>query len=185
MVQSIATSTLGRSKDLKSALEAFVGRLHALAHAQEFVAAGPGRACRCGSSIDAELAPFAARATVKGEPVVVGGSFAQMFALVVHELATNAAKHGSLSTPRGHVVIGWKIDRSGPEALLRFSWTERGGPPATQPKAEGLGTQLMSLLGTSQVDFRETGFEYALQVPLVRSRARHRGRQAVRVRDTL
>ena len=47
VVQSIATSTLSRSKDLKSALEAFVGRLHALAHAQEFVAAGPGGACRC------------------------------------------------------------------------------------------------------------------------------------------
>ena len=89
-----------------------------------------------------------------------------MFALVVHELATNAAKHGSLSTPRGHVVIGWKIDRSEPEALLSFCWTERGGPPATQPTTEGLGTQLMSLLGKSQVDFRETGFEYALQVPL-------------------
>ena len=96
--------------------------------------------------------PLQARATVKGEPVVVGGSFAQMFALVVHELATNAAKHGSLSTPRGHVIIGWKIDRSGPEALLSFSWAERGGPPVGQPKTEGLGTQLMTLLGKSRVD---------------------------------
>jgi PAS domain S-box-containing protein len=166
VVQSIATSTFGRSKDHKSALEAFVGRLHALAHAQEFVSAGPGAGVPLRQLIDAELAPFAARARIDGEPVVVGGSFAQMFALVVHELATNAAKHGSLSTPRGHVVIGWKIDRSEPEALLSFCWTERGGPPATQPTTEGLGTQLMSLLGKSQVDFRETGFEYALQVPL-------------------
>ena len=68
--------------------------------------------------------------------------------------------------PRGHVVIAWKVDRSAPEALLRFSWTERGGPPATPPKAAGLGTQLISLLGTSQAAFSDAGFEYALQVPL-------------------
>jgi two-component sensor histidine kinase len=166
VVQSIATSTLTRSKDTKSALEAFVGRLHALAHAQEFVSAGPGAGVPLRQLVDAELAPFAARARIDGEPVVVGGSFAQMFALVVHELATNAAKHGSLSTPRGHAVIGWRIDRAQPEALLRFSWTERGGPPATPPKAEGLGTQLISMLGASQVAYGDAGFEYALQVPL-------------------
>ena len=166
VIQSIATSTLGRSKDLESALEAFVGRLHALAHAQEFVAAGPGAGVPLRQLIEAELAPFAARATIDGEPVVVGGPFAQMFALVVHELATNAAKHGSLSSPRGHVVIGWKIDRAEPEALLRFSWTERGGPPAALPKSEGLGTQLISMLGKSQATFDEAGFAYALQVPL-------------------
>jgi PAS domain S-box-containing protein len=166
VVQSIATSTLGHSKDLKSAQEAFVGRLHALAHAQEFVAAGPGAGVPLGQLVEAELAPFATRASIDGEAVVVGGSFAQMFALVVHELATNAAKHGSLSTPRGHVAIAWKVDRSGPEPVLRFSWTERGGPPAAQPKTEGLGSQLISLLGKSQIAFKETGFEYALEVPL-------------------
>lgn len=166
VVQSIATSTLSRSRDLKSALDSFVGRLHALAHAQEFVAAGPGAGASLRRLIDAELAPFAARANVTGEPVVVGASFGQMFALVVHELATNAAKHGSLTVPQGHVVIGWKVDRSGPEALLRFAWTERDGPPAAQPNAEGMGTQLMSLLGKSQVHFKETGFEYELEIPL-------------------
>ena len=114
--------------------------------------------------------------------MVVGGSFAQMFALVVHELATNAAKHGSLSTPRGHVVVAWKVDRPAPEALLRFSWTERGGPPATPPKAAGLGTQLISLLGTSQAAFSDAGFEYASRCRR-RSRPRQPGRQAFCARD--
>jgi two-component sensor histidine kinase len=50
--------------------------------------------------------------------------------------------------------------------VLRFAWTEQGGPPAEQPGAEGMGTQLMSLLGKSQVHFRETGFEYELEIPL-------------------
>jgi PAS domain S-box-containing protein len=166
VVQSIATSTFRRSKDTRNALDSFVGRLHALAHAQEFVAAGPGAGVSLRQLVDSELTLFAARASIDGEPIVVDGSFAQMFALVIHELATNAAKHGSLSAPQGHVVIGWKVDRSGPVALLRFTWTERGGPPATQPDSEGMGTELMSLLGKSQVHFRETGFEYELEIPL-------------------
>jgi PAS domain S-box-containing protein len=166
VVQSIATSTFSRSKNLNGALDSFIGRLHALAHAQEFVAAGPGAGVSLRQLVDAELTLFAARANIGGEPVVVGGSFAQMFALVVHELATNAAKHGSLSTPQGHVVIGWKVDRSGPEALLRFTWAEQGGPPAAQPNSEGMGTQLMSLLGKSHAHFKETGFEYELEIPL-------------------
>ena len=184
VVQSIATSTLGRSKDVKSALESFVGRLHALAHAQEFVSAGPGAGVPLRQLVDAELAPFATRARIDGEAIVVGGSFAQMFALVVHELATNAAKHGSLSTPRGHVAVDWKVDRSAPEALLRFSWTERGGPPATPPKAAGLGTQLISLLGTSQAAFSDAGLRIRARGAARRSRPRHRGRQAPRRRVT-
>src|SRR5262249_33632303 len=61
LVQSIATSTVSRSKDLKSALDSFVGRLHAQAHAQEFVAAGPGAGVSLRQLVDAELTPFAAR----------------------------------------------------------------------------------------------------------------------------
>jgi two-component sensor histidine kinase len=64
------------------------------------------------------------------------------------------------------VAIAWKVDRTGPEAVPRLSCTERGGPPAEQPKTEGLGSQLISLLGKSQVAFKETGFEYTLEVPL-------------------
>ncbi|HJU32229.1 MAG TPA: PAS domain S-box protein [Hyphomicrobiaceae bacterium] len=166
VVQSIATSTLTRAKDLKSALESFVGRLHALAHAQEFVAAGPGAGVPLQQLIEAELATFAARATVDGVPVVVGGSFAQMFALVVHELATNAAKHGSLSTLRGRVAVRWSIDRTGAEPVLRFHWTERDGPPVVEPTTSGLGSQLISLLGKSDVRFKPEGLEYALEISL-------------------
>lgn len=166
VVQSIARSTLTRSKDLDSALETFLGRLHALAHAQEFVAAGPGGGVPIRELVEAELSAFAARAIVEGDALVVGGSFAQIFALVVHELATNAVKYGSLSAPRGRVAIQWKIDRSADEPQLHFSWMERGGPPAHAPKDSGLGTQLLSSLGKAHVAFKDEGFEYILAVPL-------------------
>jgi PAS domain S-box-containing protein len=166
VIQSIVTNTLRKSRDLASAEEALVGRLHALAHAQEFVASGPGGGAPLRQLIDAELLPFAARATVSGEMLVVGGAFAQTFALLVHELATNASKYGALSSPRGRVVINWKVEdgEGGPD--LRFAWVERGGPPALPPKETGLGTILMSAIGQSQAAFNEDGFEYVLTVPL-------------------
>jgi PAS domain S-box-containing protein len=166
VIQSIVTNTLRRSRDLASAETALIGRLHALAHAQEFVASGPSGGVPLRQLIDAELAPFAARASVSGETLVVGGAFAQTFALLVHELATNASKYGALSSPRGRVVINWKVEAGvdGPE--LRFAWVERGGPPASLPEETGLGTILMSAIGESQAAFNEEGFEYVLNVAL-------------------
>jgi PAS domain S-box-containing protein len=166
VIQSIATSTLSRSKDLGSAQEALIGRLHALAHAQEFVAAGPGGGVPLRDLVECELSAFGARTIINGEAIVVGGAFAQTFALVVHELATNAVKHGSLSSERGRVVLDWRIDRSTADQQLCFSWMERGGPPASPPEYIGLGTRLMSLVGKSRAAFKEEGFEFFLTVPL-------------------
>jgi PAS domain S-box-containing protein len=174
VVQSIATNTLARSKDLKSASEALSGRLHALAHAQEFVAAGPGGGVPLRDLVTAELSAFTARALINGDVLVVGGAFAQTFAIIVHELATNAIKHGSLSDPGGSVVIDWMVDRSGEEPHLRFSWVERGGPLASPPKESGLGTRLISMIGETQASFAEAGFDYVLVVPL---------REAIRDRE--
>jgi PAS domain S-box-containing protein len=166
VIQSIVTKTLRRSPDLTNAEQTLIGRLHALANAQEFVAAGPGGGVPLKQLVEAELAPFAARATVTGEPVVVGGAFAQTFALLIHELATNAVKHGALSAQRGRVVISWKVDQSEDVPHLHFAWLERGGPPAKEPKDSGLGTVLMSSIGNSQVTFKDEGLEFTLSVPL-------------------
>jgi PAS domain S-box-containing protein len=165
VIQSIATSTLTRSEDLTSAHEALVGRLHALAHAQEFVASGPGGGVPLRNLIDAELSAFGARAQIRGEPLVVGGPFAQTFALIVHELATNAAKHGSLSVARGHIVIDWRIDRS-EAARLTFWWRERGGPAPRPSERHGMGMQLLNAYQTAHLAFNEEGFEYRLELPL-------------------
>jgi hypothetical protein len=116
--------------------------------------------------VQVQLSPFAARAVITGEPLVVGGAFAQSFALIVHELATNAVKHGALSAPGGRLAIDWKIDRSSRPVLLKFSWIERGGPAAKPPDEQGLGMQLMALVGQSAITFNDEGLEYALTLPL-------------------
>jgi two-component sensor histidine kinase len=89
-----------------------------------------------------------------------------MFALIVHELATNAAKHGALASPGGRVAITWNVGDVGGEPALQFSWIERGGVPIEPPTREGFGTELIGMLGAPSLSFGPEGFEYALAVPL-------------------
>jgi PAS domain S-box-containing protein len=166
VIQSIASNTLLHSPDVRAAREALMGRLHALAHAQEFVASGAGGGAPLRDLVEAELSSFGARAKVDGEFLMAGSSFAQMFALIVHELATNAIKHGALSGPRGEVAVGWRTDLAAHEPILVLRWEERGGPSVKPPASTGFGTQLISLIGKPQIAYRPEGFEYSLAVPL-------------------
>jgi PAS domain S-box-containing protein len=166
VIQSIASNTLNRSADLKSAKEALIGRLHALAHAQDFVAAGPLGGVLLADLVDAELKAFAAQATVCGAPVIVGSGFAHNFALILHELATNAIKHGALCAESGHIDIAWTIDCVVNISELRFSWLERGGSPVCAPTRSGFGMEILRLLGNAELEFTVDGFEYRLRLPL-------------------
>jgi two-component system CheB/CheR fusion protein len=168
VIQSIATNTLRRAPDLASAEDALIGRLHALARAQEFVASGPGGGVPLRDLVESELAAFATRLKVAGMPVVLGGAFAQQFALVLHELATNAVKYGSLSTPNGRLLIDWDVANRSPEPMLVFSWVERDGPLVRAPGSDGFGTQLISIAfdRPPRISFAEQGFEFMIEVPI-------------------
>ena len=123
VVQAIASSTLKPHPDVG----AFVNRLHALAHAQEFITSGPGGGVSLCALIEAELDTFGQRAQVIGEDVILAGDFAQSFALVIHELATNAIKHGAFSSANGAVSIVWHIEAGDDGEVLRFSGPKREG----------------------------------------------------------
>ena len=99
VVQSITSMTLRASKDLSSAEETVTARLHALAHAQDFVAHGPGGGVPIRQLMEAGLSAFEGRVNFAGEELIVGPAFGQHFALLIHELATNALKHGALEPP--------------------------------------------------------------------------------------
>ncbi len=168
IVQSIVLNTLTPGTGIEAAQEAIVGRLQAIARAQEFVAAGRSGGAPLRVLVEGQVASFAARVQIDGPVVFAGAPFGQMFALVVHELATNAAKHGALSQPSGHVLVRWHVrdDPGGPQ--LAFSWVERDGPPVNPPKHQGFGSRLIlaALAGTPRVEFDGRGLEYAVDVPL-------------------
>ena len=163
VVQSITLSTLRNSPDKSTVEDTILGRFQALARAQDFVAAGPGGGASVDEIVRAELAPFGTQALIEGPSIIVRTSFAQMFALVVHELATNATKYGALSTPDGHTSIRWSVDGD----VFSFSWIERGGPRVEPPSATGFGTKLIkvALDGMPRISYGPGGFEYEVVIP--------------------
>lgn len=166
VVQSLVTNTLRGSSSLNQAHDSLVGRLHAVAAAQEFVTAEGRGGAPLATLVEGELAAFAGRVRIGGPPLIVGHAFAQTFTLVVHELATNAAKYGALSTPDGHVAVTWEVapGASGPE--FHFSWRERGGPRVLVPRSAGFGRRIISLLGQPTLQFLPEGLRYQLSVPM-------------------
>ena len=165
VVQSIVSNTLRNSKDVQTTNTTIAGRLQALARAQEFIAAGPGGGAPIGEIVHAELSAFGGRVSISGPPLLAGTAFAQMFAIVVHELATNATKYGSLSVPEGHVDVGWLVENGD---TLYFCWKERDGPQVETPAVLGFGSEVMrvALIENPRISFAATGFEYEIRVPI-------------------
>ncbi|MDE2184373.1 MAG: response regulator [Alphaproteobacteria bacterium] len=115
-------------------------RVHALAHTHELLSNARWQGADIRHLANDEMAPYAAeRASLRGPSVILSPEKAQTVALILHELATNAAKYGALSTPDGQVSILWSVDRN----FLRLEWLETGGPAAVPPTKRGFGTQII------------------------------------------
>jgi two-component sensor histidine kinase len=119
--------------------------------------------------VRAELETFLDRVDVKGPSIFLKPSAVQSFAMVLHELATNAAKYGAFSVPQGSLSLNW-YTRPGPiEKELCLHWQEKGGPPVASPRKNGLGLQLLNFsFGAHRpvIHFALEGFSLELCVPL-------------------
>ena len=159
----------------ESSIEDFVKvidqRVHALARAHNQITDDQWGPAPLRSLIDAEVAAFVSdkqdRVHAKGNPVLLKPQAYSTMALVIHELVTNSAKYGSLST-KGHVHINWSLDNNGG---LMIDWTEQGGPPVEQPTRRGFGTTIIGhsvpydLGGTTEVDYAVEGLRARMHVP--------------------
>jgi two-component sensor histidine kinase len=144
-----AESIIGRLKSIRYSNELLTGKLQSISLKdllqQEFAAYGAKRLHMEGSDFD------------------IGPESARHLVLLFHELATNAAKHGSLSYPKGRVFVDWR--GNGGEVAL--TWTECGGPSVKPPNKQGFGSQLLdtcikSLSGTKQENFGPDGYSCTL-----------------------
>jgi two-component sensor histidine kinase len=167
VIQAIASASLQESPGR----DAFFDRLHALAKAQDLIIEGAGRGALMTHVVRKALESFGTRALMEGPEVFLNSNAAQGFALILHELATNAAKHGSLSVEGGTVSVSWSIDASAADPTMVFRWRERGGPPVTPPKRKGFGTVLLERAvptsGTPpHFEYSQEGFAYEVRATL-------------------
>jgi PAS domain S-box-containing protein len=115
--------------------------------------------------VRSEMSPYADRVHVEGPSLMLTASVAQDFALVLHELATNAAKYGALSNATGKVHISWSTDDSN---LFTLRWQEQGGPPVRPPMQKGFGSAVLEELMVQhfeippRIDFASEGLCYEL-----------------------
>lgn len=171
VIQAIASASLRENQGR----EAFFNRLHALAKAQDLIIEGAARGALMKQVVGKALESFGTRVLVEGPEVFLNPNAAQGFALIMHELATNAAKHGSLTTESGTVSVRWSVDTSATEPTIVFQWQERGGPPVTPPKRKGFGTVLLERAvptsGTPpHFDYSREGFTYEVRATLAQPR---------------
>lgn len=118
-------------------------RLEGLAAASDLLQIGAAAEGRLPQVVRDTMAPFDGNGRIRmsGEPCLLPAGSAIPLIMALHELATNAIKHGALSVPEGHVDLSWFIGPSG--TTLYVLWTERGGPRVEPPTRQGLGTRLL------------------------------------------
>src|SRR5262249_32746697 len=144
---------------LAEARTAFVARLQALARANRQMSKSDWSGVELRELVETELEPFKTNVTVEGGPIKVHPQDAQNLSLALHELVTNAAKYGALSSVLGRVHVSWKIIREN-NPTLHFRWQERGGPRVVAPDRQGFGTTLLKGMFTNiRLDYQEEGLD--------------------------
>jgi len=171
VVHVVAARGLDERQNVTEAKAIILSRIEALARAHAMLADAAWEGAPLDQIVRQTLAAFTDRATISGCDITVTPSAAQQFALIVHELATNAAKYGALSVPAGRVIVEGKINGQAAEKMFSFRWQESGGPPAAAPIRRGFGSSILvdAAKGFGKhaaMDYAPTGLKYELFVPL-------------------
>jgi two-component sensor histidine kinase len=172
VVQAVIMRTLSDQQPLREAREQLIARVQALGRAQEHLVRTDWKGAAIKDIVASELESFSVRVRLDGPDLTITGRMVQTLSLLLHELATNAAKHGSLSDDKGRVSVIWSVAGSGKDARFRFRWKERDGPSLKPPSRTGFGTALLESAIPSDPNikprllYEPKGFVYEFDVPL-------------------
>jgi two-component system, chemotaxis family, CheB/CheR fusion protein len=171
VIQAIARHTRRDSKTLDQFIGRFEGRLAALASAHTLLVSSDWKGADLAELARGQLAPYIAgnpdRLRLQGERLSLPADLATPLGLALHELATNAVKHGSLSVPSGTVNVSWTTGGRNAPRALKLVWTESGGPPARKPETSGFGNTLIdSVIPGAKVrrQFRPSGLVCTIEL---------------------
>lgn len=176
-VAVVAMYTRQGSSTMDHFVKALDGRIQSMAVAHSLLSQSRWHGVGLTDLVQHQLAPYAtsANTAVSGPDVMLTAAETQSIAMVIHELVTNAAKYGALSTPDGRVEVSWE-QRPGGDAPagLAITWLERGGPPIAASAGSGYGTSLIrdliphELGGTVDLAFAPEGARCRIEIPLQR-----------------
>jgi two-component sensor histidine kinase len=180
VVQSIASKTMRSATSFGEFAAEFEGRLRALSRVQGLLARVEHAHLDVREIVDAELAAYGEaddiedRVEIAGPAADLPATSAQAVALALHELATNAVKHGALARPAGRLAVTWKLVDSGTERRVVIEWRESGVPMAEgyRPERVGYGRELIEralpyqLKAKTKLEFGANGVRCYIEVPI-------------------
>jgi two-component sensor histidine kinase len=153
---------------LSDAASALQKRLTAMARCHSALVSNDWAGAQLRRLVEDELAAYEERITIDGPDIMIETNVAQTTALIVHELATNAAKYGALSNDKGSVRVEWRQDNG----RLELEWAESGGPAVRAPERTGFGYAIIKQAAEREfssepdIRFEEAGFQYRIAIPL-------------------
>jgi two-component sensor histidine kinase len=176
-VQALVGATGRSSGSFEEFYTSFSNRISSLAKTHNLLTEDYWQAAPLRDLALNELKPFAEsrkpRFMLIGPPIELSADLAVPIGMALHELTTNAVRHGALSVPDGYVEVRWDIIADDGGRRLQLEWRERGGPPARPPTQEGFGSTLlrrvlpMQVNADVQIDFDAEGLRFRLQAPFV------------------
>jgi two-component sensor histidine kinase len=174
VVQAMARQSFRDDRPLDSSMDAFESRLRALAGAHDQLLAGGTRRVAIHRVVASAVAPHDpghSRVRVAGPPLTVDPETAVAVAMALHELLTNAAKYGALSTASGTVAVIWSFVEGSTSGRVRLAWKERGGPRVEPPVRRGFGTRFIERTlageahGEAAIRFEPDGVHAVFEAP--------------------
>lgn len=173
-VQAVLNATVRSSLSIPEFTRALSGRIASLARTHALITGDLSQAASFEGLLRAELRPYdeRERLTLEGPRVVLPSELAVPVGMALHELTTNALKHGSLADPKGRLQVTWWVEDGPSGRGLRWDWAEHDGPPVGHPTREGFGHRLLNkVLATqtgAQVDvaFAQDGLRVSVRMPL-------------------
>ena len=174
-VAVVAMQTRQGSSSMDEFVKALDGRIQSMAAAHSLLSQSRWQGVGLTDLVRHQLAPYVTdvNTSISGPNIVLTAAATQAIAMVLHELATNAAKYGALSTSDGRVSVNWDRRSSGnPAENLMIAWREIGGPPVAAPIQSGFGTNLIRNLiphelgGTVDLAFASDGVYCKIEFPV-------------------
>jgi PAS domain S-box-containing protein len=172
-VLSLTERTAALSRSVDELRESLTGRIRALARLHQALASKDWKGVTLEElvrlSLDAFMRTEPARVTTRGEDLLLPARAGSPLCMALHELTTNAAKYGALSTPHGSLGVTWSCTD---DHEVHLTWRESGGPRVERPDRHGFGISLIrglieyELGGRVELDFPPHGLECRMRVPL-------------------